>query len=796
MEQIEGLVERIKFHNPESGWTIIELLNNQDKKRIIITLTQVGVAPGMNLELSGKWIADDKYGPQFKVTSYKTSPPSSLDAIEKYLSAGLFSNIGAGWASKIVKAFSENTLDILDKEPERLVEIGFAKKHLDTFKKEWYDANIGRDVIVFLETLGLSFNQSQKAFNELGESAEALVKNDPYILFEEVSSIGFKTADNVALKLGLDIDHERRILSGIRYIYSQIQSEGHSYLTEEQLLNITKETLSLGSAADEKITALINALVEAKVLVKYQEALYLSSIFKVENTIVDKIHSLLETKVEQEDDVNRKIRSEAEQKNLTLSEEQLNAVITIINSPVSVLTGGAGVGKTTTVKFLLQVLQNMNKEILLAAPTGRAAQRMTEVINQPAQTLHRLLKWSVEEGRFMQDEDNTLKADFIVIDEVSMVDAFLMKALLESIGPRTQLLLIGDPNQLPSVGMGAILESFIESKVMPICALTQIFRQELESSIVKYSYEIMSGRLPKIPSPVVNPSLLDQKVDALFIDSELATESEKKFIVKFSNIIKKESKQSEKRNFSAKERSGHLDIQGIHKYLKPDLGPAEQNEVVEICKTIKPYSSLLEGMDAQDSVLIWYEKIIPAFYNIQNIQVLSPMKKYELGTKNLNQKLQHQLNPPSENKSELKFGDTIFRVGDKVIQLKNDYQKMIFNGDIGKIAVVDVEKKKTAVKFDSRADIVWLDREELETLDLAYAITIHKSQGSEFDAVIIPMSPQHLNMLNRNLIYTAMTRGKKLVIFIGSRTALAIGASRSEKSTRQTKLVNLLKRET
>lgn len=796
MDEIQGTVERIKFHNPENGWSIIEVLNLADKKRVTVTLTQVGIAPGMNLSLVGKWTVDPKYGPQFKASTYQTSQPSSLDAIEKYLASGLFSNISTGWASKIVAAFGTNSLEVLDKEPEKLVSLGFSKKHLDTFKREWYDANIGRDVIVFLETLGLSFNQSQKVFNELGENAVELVKNDPYILCEEISSIGFKTADNVALKLGLKIDDDRRILSGIRYIYQQIQNEGHSFLTLEQVLNITKETLGLSSSVDEKINLLVSALIETSVLVRYQDALYLNSVFKLESKIVSKIYELLETKIEQDDNVVSKIRAEAEQKNLSLSDEQFQAVDTIINSPVAVLTGGAGVGKTTTVKFLLQVLQNMNKEILLSAPTGRAAQRMTEVINQPAQTLHRLLKWSAEEGKFIHNEDNPLKADFIVIDEVSMVDAFLMKSLLDAITPKTQLLLIGDPNQLPSVGMGAILESFIECKVIPVCALTQIFRQDLESTIVKYSYEIMSGQLPKIPSPVIRPSLLDQKVDALFIDSELASESEKKFIIKYAKEIKKESKASEKKQFFGKERNGFIELPSVHKYLKSSLTPEENKEVIEICKQIKPYSSLLEGMDAQESVLMWYEKIIPHFYGITNIQVLSPMKKYDLGTKILNQKLQSQLNPMTSDKKELKFGDTIFRTGDKVIQLKNDYQKMIFNGDIGKIIEIDSEKKKTSIKFDSRTDVVWLEREELETLDLAYAITIHKSQGSEFEAVIIPISPQHLNMLNRNLIYTAMTRGKKLVIFVGSRTALALGASRSEKSTRQTKLVNLLRKET
>lgn len=515
MEVISGLVEKIRFHNPENGWTVLELLNLKTKKRITVTMTQVGVASGSTLELTGSWATDPKFGVQFKAKSYKLSKPATTYGIEKYLSSGLFSHIGEAWARKITEAFGEETLEILDKTPERLLEIKYPVKHIDTFKREWYEANIGREVIVFLEGLGLNFNQAQKAFNELGESAIQLVKEDPYVLSEEVSYIGFKTADRIAIQLGLPLDDNKRILSGINYIYDEIHSEGHSYLTREQLIQIIKDTLNLNAKHEEKINATLDTMIELKVLVQEDDALYLNSTYQMEMNIVKKLKKLKNQRLEQSDDWMMKIEAQATQQRLNLSDEQKRAVATIINSPVSILTGGAGVGKTTTVKFLLQILHNMGKAIMLGAPTGRAAQRMSEVINQPAQTLHRLLKWSAEEKMFIHNEENPLKSDFIVVDEVSMVDAPLMESLLCAVSEGTQLLVIGDPNQLPSVGMGAILESLIESGVIPVCPLTQIFRQEAESSIVKYSYEVMQGTMPAIPSPVVNPSLLDKKQERL-----------------------------------------------------------------------------------------------------------------------------------------------------------------------------------------------------------------------------------------------------------------------------------------
>lgn len=793
MEKINGFLEKIRFTNPENGWTIIEFLHKETSKRETATLIQSGLVPGMDLAMEGDWVHDNKYGRQFKVKNFTSSIPSNAYAIEKYLSSGEFGHIGKGWAKKITDKFGEDSLVMLDEEPEKLLELGFPPKHLEQFKREWKEAKDNREILLFFEQLGFSSNLSRKIFEALGSSAIELVKNDPYILSEDISGIGFKQADQVALKLGLPMDSDKRLLSGINHIFKEIQYDGHSYLTEAQILDISKELLGLADKNNDRVLEIINAMIEIGVLIKKDEAIYLKSIYELEMAIVAATRRITKAKINLAYNVDSKVKSQLELSSYQMSDEQIDAVRGIAQSSFSILSGGAGVGKTTTIKFLLQILKSMNLNILFAAPTGRAAQRMSEVINQPAQTIHRLLKWSPEEGGFIHNSKNLLKTDFIVIDETSMVDAHLMKALLEAVETGTQIVFIGDPNQLPSVGMGAILESFIESGVIPVFRLTQIFRQEMDSSIVKSAYEVMTGKLPSLLSPIANPNLVDSKHDALFIDAELAEKEIKQFAKLYRDRIKRVSKLGETKESSMK-HTLELPLSEVNFYLKKTSGfsPKEEQSLNDLCMKIRPYSALVEGTDAEDSVIKWYEQFIPLFYGITNIQILSPMRKYNLGTKNLNVKIQAQLNPEAFNKKEIKYGDTIFRENDKVIQLKNDYQKMIFNGDIGVIKEVDVDKKKVSILFDSNPKIVWLERDELEHVDLSYAITIHKSQGSEFDAVIVPVSPQHLHMLNRNLLYTAMTRGKKLIILIGSRMAMNVGVQRSEKSTRQTKLSKLL----
>lgn len=793
MEKITGFLEKIRFSNPENGWTIIEFLHKETSKRETATLIQSGLVPGMDLDMDGDWIHDNKYGKQFKVKNYSATIPSNAYAIEKYLSSGEFGHIGKGWAKKITDNFGEDSLVILDENPERLLELGFSAKHLEQFKREWKDAKDNREILLFFEKLGFSSNLSRKIFETLGSSAIELVKNDPYILSEDLTGIGFKQADQVALKLGLPMDSDKRLLSGINHIFKEIQYDGHSYLTQSQILDIAKELLGLADKSNDRIVEIVRAMVELGVLIQKDDAIYLKSIYELELAIVAATKRIAQAKINLAYDVESKIKAQLEISSYQLSDEQIASVQGIAQSSFSILSGGAGVGKTTTIKFLLQILKSMNLTILFAAPTGRAAQRMSEVINQPAQTIHRLLKWSPEEGGFVHNSKNPLKTDFIVIDETSMVDAHLMRALLDSVETGTQIVYIGDPNQLPSVGMGAILESFIESGVIPVFKLTQIFRQEMDSSIVKSAYEVMTGTLPALLSPIANPNLVDLKHDALFIDAELAEYQVKEFAKLYRDRIKLVSKLGETKESSLK-HTLELPNADLNFYLqkRTNFSLKEEQKLDELCKKIRPYSALIEGTDAEDSVIKWYEQFIPLFYGITNIQILSPMRKYTLGTKNLNIKIQNQLNPESPSKKEIKYGDTIFRENDKVIQLKNDYQKMIFNGDIGVVKEVDVEKRKVAIMFDSNPKIVWLEREELEHVDLSYAITIHKSQGSEFDAVIIPVSPQHIHMMNRNLLYTAMTRGKKLIVLIGSRMAMNVGVQRSEKSNRQTKLVKLL----
>ncbi len=813
-ETLKGIVDRVTFHNPDNGWSILRVMpfNNPQAQETVI-VHQTKVFAGATMEFQGAWITHPKYGRQFQAVAAKENKPATAAALEKYLGSGLIKGVGPKTARKIVTHFKKQTLDVFEQDIQRLTEVpGIAKKKLEMISAAWSEHKAIREVMMFLQSHGISTLFAVRIYKEYGDDAIQLVTRDPYRLAADFYGIGFFSADKVALSIGFEPDSEPRIQAGIRHVLAASRDFGHCYLTLSQINKDVKELLLLDLS--EKLPELLK-IMETKKLLMVRELIqendeaelcyYSKSLYYDEQYVANRLKNPGSPPKVDKHRVERWISLYCKAQNISLSEEQAAAVSKIVCQKYSILTGGPGCGKTTTTLVIVKLIEAMGLTVTLAAPTGRAAQRMMDVIGKESKTIHRLLGW--QGNAFKKDEHDPLKTDFLIIDECSMLDIHLTACLLRAVPEDAQVLFIGDSDQLPSVGAGNVLKDIIASKTIPCFCLTKIFRQAQESYIIQYAHQINNGKMPWIKSPFKQPDVWKQNIDCLFFDSDEATKEQLGFVsrvkrfygLKTTQLENQISDESELFEFRAQEpvvpyeteiaipkKFEHVNLEDVYQ---------AQNRIEELFAVIKkvhPWSSLHYGLTALEVVTKLYTEWVPRYYGNCEIQILSPMTVGSLGTTRLNQTVQEAANPLAQGKRQLKVGEKIFRVGDRVIHRRNNYELGVFNGDIGIIRDIDNMDLTCSVAFFPDNRLIHYEQNDIMELDLAYAITIHKSQGSEFEVVIIPVLTQHFKMLFRNLIYTGITRAKKLAIFVGTRKALALAVKNQDISNRQTALKQLL----
>ncbi len=727
LTDLSGQIERITYTNEENGYTIARVKVYGQRDLVTVVGTLMGPSPGEIINMKGEWANHPKYGEQFKILQYKSAVPATVYGIQKYLGSGLIQGIGPIMAKRIVKKFGKETLDIIENETGRLSEVsGIGKKRIKMIKTAWNDQKEIREVMLFLQTHGVSSGYAAKIFKQYKEKSIEVIKKNPYRLATDIFGIGFITADNIAEKLGFTKDSEVRVEAGILYVLHQLSDDGHVYYPYEKLLDKAQEILDVDN--DVVIKAVADASANEKIRIEdlnrsiddFQEnnkAVYLTKFHICETGIAYRLKVLIHYPK-----IIRGLHSEKaliwvqKQLSIRLAEKQIEAVKSAIKNKVMVITGGPGTGKTTIINAILKIFAGLKINILLAAPTGRAAKRMKETTGFEAKTIHRMLEFSMAKGGFQHDDKNPLTCDLLIIDEASMIDTILMHHLLKAVPYTATLVLVGDVNQLPSVGAGNVLNDIIESGVVPVVRLNEIFRQAKESRIIINAHKINNGILPSLGTP-------DQK-------------------------------------------NGH----SVSDFY---------------------FISREEPQSALETILELVTKRIPqrfGFDPIHDIQVLSPMHKGLIGAGNLNKELQKSLNP---GESGIIKGERRYDTGDKVMQIKNNYDKNVFNGDIGIIVRIDSEARLVIISFDDRE--IEYDFSDLDETVLAYAISIHKSQGSEYPAVVLPVMTQHYILLQRNLIYTGVTRGKKLVVIVGTKKALAIGVNNDKTQQRFTYLKQRLR---
>ena len=720
LTDLSGQIERITYNNEENGFTIARIKVYGQRDLVTIVGNLIAPTPGEILRMRGEWANHPKFGEQFKVVEYETKVPATVFGIQKYLGSGLIKGLGPVMAKRIVNKFGKETLDVIENEINKLAHVeGIGKKRIAMIKNAWDEQKEIRDVMIFLQAHGVSSGYATKIFKEYSNRSVAVVKENPFRLATDIFGIGFVTADSIAEKLGFPKDSAQRIEAGILYVLHKLSDEGHVYYPYEELIIKSLEILgvergvvvkALGIlAVDKKIVFedLNNSIEEFK---ENNKAVYLAKFHLCETNISDRLKALaLSPKSIRNIDMDKAIEWVQKQLSITLAKNQVSAVRSSLKKKVMVITGGPGTGKTTIINSILKIFSRLKVRIMLAAPTGRAAKRMSETTDFEARTIHRLLEFSFAKGGFVKNEKRPLSCDLLVVDEASMIDTILMYHLLKAVPSGATLILVGDVNQLPSVGAGNILKDIIESNAVPVSWLNEIFRQAKESRIIVNAHKINQGVIPSFETS----HLHDQDNDFYFIQQE------------------------------------------------------DPDRVLEIIlELVKVRIPQRFGFDPVD-----------------DIQVLTPMHKGVAGAGNLNKELQKTLNPGTEG---IMRGDRNYRVGDKVMQVRNNYDKEVFNGDIGRITQIYTENQQLAISFDGRE--VTFDFSDLDEIVLAYAVSVHKSQGSEFPAVVIPVLTQHYILLQRNLIYTAVTRGQKLVVMVGTRKALAIGVKNDKTKKRFTYL--------
>jgi len=831
--KLSGIVERVTFHNAENGWSVLKVSPfNEPHKLVTVIIHQAKVFAGSSMEFYGTWTYHQKHGEQFKADRSIEKKPASSAALEKYLGSGLIKNVGPKTAAKIVKFFKEQTLQVFEENIDELLKVpGIAEKKLLDIKNSWQEHRAIRDVMIFLQGYGISTLFAVKIFKTYGMDAISKVSNNPYQLARDIYGIGFFSADKIALNMGFEKDGVPRIEAGIKHVLAAARDNGHCYLLESQIIKNTQELLETGTP--EHITGILLSLITTKEIKKrvlpdekgqQVSAYYSNSIYFDEQYVSKRVKQWVNQPVDVDQTrINSWLERYCQKQCMHLSEEQQASVAGIVGKSFSILTGGPGVGKTSCLKILVKLLQAINRRVILAAPTGRASQRMSEVIEYEAKTIHRLLEWAPDKNGFKKNEDDPLQVDFLIIDETSMLDINLAASLLKAVPQNTQVLFIGDPDQLPSVGAGNVLHDLLQATSVPTYRLTKVFRQAEENLIIRFAHQINKGRVPRIESPFHKPELWKEKAGCIFIDADEATQEQLHFLGrakaaikqilttgeeqvvqsgdKFTGVMKREDDTllidsllvQEFRDisevhapiFTIPEKFKHVDLLKVHQAQ----GNIEQ--LKSIIRSIHPWSALHHGMTGLDMVLRLYTKTIPEYFGKDvEIQILSPQVRGSLGTLNLNQAIQQAVNPGQEGKKQIQIGERVYREGDRVIQTRNNYDLGVFNGDIGRIQQIDLENDSCLIRFGKQT--ITYEREDLTEIALAYGITIHKSQGSEFDAVIIPVASQHFKMLFRNLIYTGLTRAKQLCVFVGSRKALSMAVKQVDNRKRQTALSYLV----
>jgi exodeoxyribonuclease V alpha subunit len=717
LSDLQGQIERITYNNEETGYTIARVKVYGQRDLVTVVGSFMSPMPGEILKMKGEWVNHPQYGEQFKVVQYKTTVPASVYGIEKYLGSGLIKGIGPVMAKRMVKKFGEETLNVIEDDIEKLAEVdGIGEKRIGMIKKAWEDQKEIREVMIFLQAHNVSSGYATKIFKQYGNKSIEVVRENPYRLATDIFGIGFITADQIAEKLDFSKDSELRAEAGILYVLNQLSDEGHVYYPYEPLIEKSKEILQVDREvivkAFGKITLDKRIVIEdlnenIEEFKENNKAVYLAKFHLCETSIANRLKTLTNTpKSIREIDSEKALEWVQNQLSITLAEKQIEAIKCAIKDKVMVITGGPGTGKTTIINAVLKIFKRIGVEVMLAAPTGRAAKRMSEATGHEARTIHRMLEYSFKKGGFQKDEKNPLPCDLLIVDEASMIDTILMHHLLKAIPPNATFILVGDVNQLPSVGAGNVLKDIITSGAVPAVELNEIFRQAKESLIIVNAHKINSGIIPPLKQS-------QPKDDFYFIEQEDPEEA--------LRIILELTKERIPRRF---------------------------------------------GFDPVD-----------------DIQVLTPMHKGVVGASNLNTELQKALNPSQEG---VVRGNRDFRMNDKVMQIKNNYDKEVFNGDIGRIMRINQEDQEVIISFDGRN--VDYEYSDLDEVVLAYAVSIHKSQGSEYPAVIIPVLIQHYILLQRNLIYTAVTRGRKLVVIVGTKKALAIGVKNDKTQKRYTYL--------
>ncbi|NQY65639.1 MAG: AAA family ATPase [Alteromonadaceae bacterium] len=814
-EILTGIVNRVTYHNQSTGWSVLRVQPFNSPQQETVTVHQTKVFAGATIEFQGAWTIDPKFGRQFKASSAMEKKPSTTASIEKYLGSGLIKGVGPKTASKIVRYFKGETLDIFDHDITRLIEVpGIAKKKLVMIEQAWVEHKAIKDVMMFLQAHGISTLFAVKIYKEYGDKAIQLVTENPYRLANDFYGIGFFSADKVALSIGLGEESQQRMIAAIKHVLAASREQGHCYLSGQQIhagivelidLHLGERLLEFLEIMKKENQLRVRQLIQDDI---EQACYYSKTLFYDEATVADKVKAMNNQISSDPDRVGRWVKRYCESKSIALSDEQADAAKGVVQHRFSILTGGPGCGKTTTTLVIVRLLEAMNKNVLLAAPTGRATQRMSEVIGREAKTIHRLLEW--KGGEFQKNEDTPLDADFLILDECSMLDISLTASLLKAVPEKCQVLFIGDPDQLPSVGAGNVIKDIIASEVIPCFRLTKVFRQAKESLIIKFAHEINKGKTPYIDSPFKHPGIWKNGADCLFIDSDEATKEQISFMTRVKRYFNWQTQALETMasgNETPFEFRTHEEIKSAYeqdfvipdKYNHVNLEKLVQTEnqvqaLKSVIKKIHPWSSLHYGLSAVDVVVKLYLEWIPKYQQQgDEIQILTPMTRGSLGTANLNKVIQEKANPPRHDKMQLTIGERIFREGDRVIHRRNNYDLNVFNGDIGKIITLNNEDLTCTVSFYPDNREVEYQKEDMMELDLAYAITIHKSQGSEFKNVIIPVLTQHFKMLYRNLIYTGLTRAKSLAVIVGTRKALSMAIRQQDTSQRQTALETLIR---
>jgi exodeoxyribonuclease V alpha subunit len=710
MAYFEGTIEQIIYYSPDTGYTVFKFVPESGKLMTVIG-SFPPLSPGEVLKIKGKWVINPKFGQQFKVENFLPVLPASIKGIEKFLSSGLIKGIGPVLARRIIKKFGDKTIEVLSKNPDKLQQVeGVGRVKLKEIKKSWVEHQNIRELIIFLQGHNVSTNLATKIYRQYGEKSFSVLKTNPYQVCLDIWGVGFKTADQMALKLGMSPSSAERIKAYIRYLLEKDNEQGHVFSLQRDLEKACREELEV---EDEKIKEALEELKKQKSIIAEdfdsETSVYLPFFYKAEEEIARSIHSLSSLPCLTPDfDVDSAISDVEKELSLEFSSMQKRAIKECFDKKILVITGGPGTGKTTIIKAVVDIFHRWGRDVLLAAPTGRAAKRLTEAAQKEAKTIHRTLEYNPKLGSFRRGEKSPLIGDALIIDEFSMVDLPLMYYLLKAVPSSMRLILVGDKDQLPSVGPGNLLQDIIESQQVDVVRLDEIFRQEKDSLIVVNAHRVNSGQ------SLVYPPRGKKDADFYFIRQE----SEQKV---FSTI---------------------MSLCGWRIPKRFDLNPLSPE-----------------------------------------IQVISPMYRGLVGVDNLNSEMQKKFNRFQEG---LKFGNREIRIHDKVMQIRNNYEKEVFNGDIGVVSHIDKQGYRVFVDFYGRS--VVYQREEMDDLTLAYAVSVHKSQGSEYQTVVMPLLTQHYIMLQRNLFYTALTRAKKLSVIVGSYKALYI-AIKNDKPVKRNCLV-------